>query len=412
MRLEIKGKETQNAVVRAPRSKSMAHRLLICAGLADGTSIIRGIDISDDTLATIDCLQALGADISLIGEDGRSSKDIELSQDVTLEVKGIDPFSAESARLHCRESSSTLRFMAPVSTLSGGEMTLSGSRTLMSRPMSVYEELFTEKGLKYEMADTAMLVQGSLPPGTYTVPGNISSQFISGLLFALPLLGGDSRIVIEGRAESRPYIEMTLEVLSKFGVWAGWEQDGSVLAIPGGQKYKAQDVDVEGDWSGASYLLALGAQVTGLEKNSTQGDKACVEYFRQLDEGQAEIDITDCPDLGPVLAAYAAGRHGCRLTGTKRLRYKESDRAAVLQEELAKFGIDTVINENSISVSGGASAPSESLCGHNDHRIVMALAVLCAETGGVIDGAEAVNKSFPDFFDKLAETGVNYVREN
>lgn len=369
------------------------------------------MDVSEDILATVDCLRALGAEVSLVCGDGKENEKITLQQDAVIRVKGTDLDVSGPVILRCRESGSTLRFLAPAATLTGGEVTLTGSSTLMSRPLTVYDELFTEKGLRVVRTEEAMLAEGKLTPGTYTVPGNISSQFISGLLFALPLLNGDSRIVITGRAESRPYIDMTIEALGKSGVWAGWEQDGNILSIPGGQTYKAQDVCVEGDWSGAAFLIAAGAEVTGLDPISTQGDKICCEYFRKLDEGAAQLDITDCPDLGPVLAAYAAGRHGCTLLGTRRLRFKESDRGAAMKEELAKFGVRAEIEDDSITVGCGAKTPEETLCGHNDHRIVMALAVLCTMTGGTIDGAEAVNKSFPDFFSRLAEAGVTVTTE-
>lgn len=407
MRLEIRGTGIRTgAELSAPHSKSMAHRLLICAGLADGVSTVKAVDISEDILATVNCLKTLGAGITAVTDEGHQSEDVKIGQNVTLTVRGISRGSMRGSVLQCRESGSTLRFIAPLATLSGREITLTGSRTLMSRPMSVYDKIFAEKGLRMEHMEEALLVSGRLPAGTYKLRGDISSQFISGLLFALPLLYGDSRIVIEGRVESRPYIDMTIEALGQFGVWAGWEQDGQVISVPGGQSYTPQEVTVEGDWSGASYLFALGAGVSGLNAYSSQGDKACVDYFRQLDEEAATLDITDTPDLGPVLAAYAALRKGCTLTGTKRLSFKESDRSAAMQEELAKFGVDTEIAENSMTIGCGVKTPSEILKGHNDHRIVMALVVICAQTGGIIDGAEAVSKSFPDFFDKLQSIGI------
>lgn len=412
MKVRIEKSVKPLSAVAAPRSKSAAHRLLICAGLADGTSTVSGVDISEDILATIDCLRTLGAEISLVSENGQETEDIYLQPDAVLRVKGTDLDVYGPVILRCRESGSTLRFFAPAATLTGREVTLTGSRTLMSRPLTVYDEIFRERGIKVSRTDVSMQTEGSLTPGTYTVPGNISSQFISGLLFALPLIAGDSRIDIEGRAESRPYIDMTLEALRQFGVWADWEQDGSVLRIPGGQVYKAQDVSVEGDWSGAAFLIALGAEVTGLDADSSQGDKICCRYFGLLDEGPARLDITDCPDLAPVLAAYAASRHGCTLVGTRRLRFKESDRGAAMKSELEKAGICVELEENSIKVGCGAKAPAEAFDGHNDHRIVMALAVLSAVTGGVIEGAEAVNKSFPDFFDRLCAAGVTVIQED
>lgn len=378
--------------ISAPPSKSAAHRLLICAGLADGTSRISGISLSQDILATCDCLRSLGATV--------------LEEDDTLVITGTDVTRAKPAELGCRESGSTLRFFIPMCALSGSEMILQGSSILLSRPLSVYEKLFSENRLVFDAGSESVTVKGPLGAGEYTIDASISSQFISGLLFALPLAEGDSVLRLIPPVESRGYIDMTLDAMNKFGVEAKWT-DAQMLYIPGGQRYKADDLEVEGDWSNAAFFLAMGAGVSGLDSGSIQGDKVCVEYFRALDEGPAELNIADCPDLGPVLMAYAALRHGCRLNGTRRLRYKESDRIEAMKEELSKFGISVTAGDDTLTVSGDLHAPSLVLAGHNDHRVVMALAVMCAVTGGVIEGAEAVWKSFPDFFDRLRETGAS-----
>ena len=377
--------------VKAPPSKSMAHRLLICAGLSRGTSRIRGVSFSEDILATIDCLKALGAEVRIEGD--------------CVEVTGSDPEGPAVAVLPCRDSGSTLRFLTPVCLLSEAETRLIGSETLMKRPLMVYERLFAERGLLFKRTGNSLPLRGKLTPGEYCFAGNVSSQFASGLLFALPLLGEDSGIVLLPPVESRPYIDMTLSAMRAFGVKCAWESPERI-AVPGGQCYMPQELGVEGDWSNAAFFLAMGASVTGLDENSLQGDSVCREYFKALDAGFAELDLSDCPDLGPVLFVYAALRSGGRFSGTERLRMKESDRLASMREELAKCGAEIRLGENTITVGSGVKRPEVPLDGHRDHRIVMALSVLCTVTGGMIRGAEAVAKSFPDFFEQLRSVGV------
>ena len=377
--------------VKAPPSKSMAHRLLICAGLAQGKSRIYGVSFSEDILATIDCLKALGADIRTEGS--------------CVEISGTDPEGPACAVLPCRESGSTLRFLIPVCALSPAETRLIGSETLMKRPLAVYERLFAERGLQFRQSGNSITVKGKLPPGTYSFAGNVSSQFASGLLFALPLLTEASCIELVPPVESRPYIEMTVAALRFFGIETWWKKDNAV-AVSGRQCYMPRELTVEGDWSNAAFLIAMGISVTGLDKNSLQGDRICKDHFKALDEGCPELDISDCPDLGPVLFAYASLRNGARITGTERLRIKESDRCAAMKEELAKFGVEVRIGTNEVLVGNGAGKPNAPLNAHNDHRIAMALSVLCAETGGTILGAEAVSKSFPDFFEVIKSVGI------
>jgi 3-phosphoshikimate 1-carboxyvinyltransferase len=284
-------------------------------------------------------------------------------------------------------------------------MQLKGSPRLLSRPLSVYEEIAEKQGLTFERGPEGLTVCGRLKPGTFPVEGGISSQFISGLLFALPLLEEDSRIELIPPVESRSYIAMTREALRRFGVRT--EQEGeNTLLIPGRQRCTARTETVEGDWSNAAFFLAMGLDTEGLEEDSLQGDRVCREYFRALEQGRAELDLSDCPDLGPVLFAFAALHHGGVFTGTRRLRLKESDRGEAMKQELAKFGIKMAVEEDRITVGCGVRPPEEELCGHNDHRIVMALSVLCVQTGGTIRGAEAVAKSFPDYFTQLKNTGV------
>lgn len=373
--------------VTAPPSKSMAHRMLICAGLAKGESRIANVAPSEDILATLDCLDALGA----VGNmDERN-----------VTVRGTDIFSVSGgAVLPCRECGSTLRFLIPLCLLSGQSIVLKGSETLLRRPLSVYETLCSEQGLLFLRGSDALRLRGPLQSGSYAMDGGVSSQFVSGLLFALPLLPKDSTLRLLPPVESRPYIDMTLSAMRRFGVTATW-RDEQTLFLPGGQQYRPQNATVEGDWSNAAFFLAMGVPVEGLDPDSLQGDRSCVSLMERLQNEFSEVDLSDCPDLGPVLFAFAAAHHGGRFTGTRRLRDKESDRIAAMAAELNKFGITLSTEENTVTVGAGLHRPAETLDGHGDHRIVMALATLCVTTGGTIRGAEAVKKSFPDFFDRL-----------
>lgn len=387
-----------HGVVQAPPSKSMAHRMLLCAGLAEGESVVHNVAFSEDILATIDVMRALGADCRIDGD--------------TVTVTGADARDAHyDGVLSCRESGSTLRFCIPLLLLSGNEFTLTGKGRLMQRPQDVYADLCARQGLLFERSDETIRLRGPLHSGEYVLPGDISSQFISGLLFALPLKRQDSTLHILPPIESRSYIDITLQALSMFGVQAWWDDtDENTLFIPGGQHYSPREVTVEGDYSNAAFFGALAAfgddvTVTGLYP-SLQGDRVYARCFEQLQQGHATIDVTDCPDLGPILMAAAAVLHGALLTGTRRLRIKESDRGTVMAQELAKFGVHCSVQENTIEILPGIHAPERPLIGHNDHRIVMSCAVLLTRTGGRLSGAEAVAKSFPGFFDRLREIGI------
>ncbi len=395
MRAEIfpsKGK----GIMEAPPSKSMAHRLLICGGLAEGKSIIKGISSSEDMKATLDCLSAIGAKYEIAGDT------------VTVEGANIRNIP-ENAVLRCRESGSTLRFFIPICLLDGKKFTLTGSEKLLSRPLSVYEDIFKKQEIYFNRTEDKITIGGKLQSGIYEIPGNISSQFITGLLFVLPLMESDSEIKLIPPVESRSYINLTLDALKTFGIEVLWKGENS-LYVKGCQSYSATDAKVEGDYSNAAFfeaLKVLGSEIelTGLNSESLQGDKVYAEYF-PLIGGKTPIDISDCPDLGPILFAVAAAKGGASFTGTKRLKIKESDRATAMAEELKKFGIDVTVSEDSVTVHGGElKKPTEILSGHNDHRIVMSCAVLSTLTGGIIEGAEACGKSLPDFFDRIKNLG-------
>lgn len=401
MKIKIE-KGIARGTVCAPPSKSMAHRLLICAGLSDGECVVHGISDSEDMLATMDCLRALGVQCEKDGE--------------TVRVSGIDIRKAAAPKqLNCRESGSTLRFFIPIALMTGMETVLAGSRRLMERPLSVYEELFLQRGIGFRKTEREIKICGNLQSGDFELDGNVSSQFVTGILFALPLLDGDSRIVLRPPVESRSYIDMTLSALKLFGIEAEWQEE-NVLYIKGNQHYRAGEVFVEGDYSNAAFFAALnllGGQVKieNLREDSLQGDRIYEELFEKLKRPGAEIDLSDCPDLGPVLFAAAAAKHGGKFTGTSRLKIKESNRGEAMAKELQKFGVTAEVLEKEVFISGqGLRKPEECLDGHNDHRIVMSEAVLLTQTGGIIDGAEAVAKSFPDFFQKLASLGIEVER--
>ena len=384
--------------VKAPPSKSMAHRLLIAAGLSNGTSEIRGIADSEDVLATLDLLNALGARC-------------EKKEDVVT-VTGTDLRRTHAVGTpSCRECGSTLRFFIPLCLLLDEEITLSGSERLFARPLGVYEDLCREQGLTFRREQTSVTLRGPLRAGEFTLRGDVSSQFISGLLFALPLCNGNSTIRLLPPIESRSYIDMTLDALATFGVRAEWK-DELTLTVAGNQTYTPCHTEVEGDYSNAAFFLALrtlgmNVSVTDLPPSTRQGDRICCDYFDALEKGTPTLSIRDCPDLGPILMAVAAAKHGCVLTDTRRLAIKESDRGAAMAEGLAKFGVSVTLTDDTITVPGGLlRTPDVPLSGHNDHRIVMALTTLATLVGGSIMGVEAVRKSLPEYFQIMKSLGL------
>ncbi len=388
--------------VLAPPSKSMAHRMLMGAGLAEGISVVDNIDLSEDVKATLGILKALGAQYKI--EDHKAI------------VQGIGSRNLQTMHaLNCNESGSTLRFFIPL-LLSGGERAeFTGAKRLFERPLGIYEEICGEQGILFEKHEIGLTVEGQLQAGHFKVKGNISSQFITGLLFALPLLEEDSVLEVLPPIESRAYIDMTLEALETFGIQV--KQEENTFYIAGKQTYQAKDVTVEADYSNAAFLDAFNliggnVAVEGLREDTLQGDWIYKTYYEVLKEEHPIIDIAECPDLGPILMGIAAASNGARFTGTRRLRIKESDRGAVMAEELAKFGIQVDVMENEIMVHKGTLVtPSETLHSHNDHRIAMTMATLCSVTGGTIDGAESVKKSFPNYYDVIEQLGINVTRE-
>ena len=404
--------------VSAPPSKSMAHRAVLCSALAKGTSHIENLEFSKDISATLAAAGQLCARV----ESGPAD----------VLVEGLGHFRPVFGPVDCCESGSTLRFLIPLASLTGQSITFVGRGRLMERPQSVYETLYREQNLHFEQANGQLTVAGSLRSGEYTLAGNVSSQFISGLLFALPLLAGDSTLHLIPPVESRSYIDMTRSVQAAFGVQSHW-LDENTLAIPGGQHYRPCDYTVEGDYSQAAFPAVLGAAcggvtITGLAPETLQGDAAildilrrCGAVFTRTAEGISfekaplhgvDIDLADCPDLGPVLMVLGLLCEGTTvIRNAERLRLKESDRIAAMEAELRACGGVLESEGGTITVHGCTNrlhAPAGVLHGHNDHRVVMSLAVLALSTGIplTVDDAEAITKSWPNFFEAIKPLGA------
>ena len=317
--------------------------------------------------------------------------------------------------LDCGESGSTLRFLIPVALALRGGGRFTGRGRLMERPQKPYFDLFDEKGIAYRQEDGVLTVQGRLTPGTFALPGDVSSQFVTGLLYALPLLEGDSRITLTTPLESRGYVDMTLEALERFGIRAECP-DGRTLRVPGGQTYRPCRAAVESDYSQAAFYYAangLGGQVEilGLNPRSAQGDRCIVPYHMQLcGPGEAELDVSQCPDLVPPLAAHAALRQGItRIVNAARLRIKESDRLTAVTQVLTALGADVVEGADRLTITGQPEglAGGVTVDSHNDHRIAMMAAIAatrCAAPVTII-GAECVAKSYPDFWEDYERLG-------
>jgi len=398
MKVKILPSKTSGEV-SAPPSKSFMHRYLIGSVLSRGKCVIKNVSDSDDILATIGCIEKLGGNVK---RDGNI---------VTVIPQDISQI--EDVVFDCRESGSTLRFFIPVVLALGAKnCKFSGSERLLARGVKEYEKLFENSSVTIKSDENSIVIDGKLKAGNYEISGEVSSQYTTGMLFALAVLDGKSTLKITGKVESRSYVDMTIKVLKDFGADIT-ETEKDNFEINGKGRLNPGEFTVEGDWSNAAFLLALSRltgkiDVSGLNENSEQGDKICVEAFETLDCENAEIDLENCPDLAPILFAYAAYKNGGKFINTRRLKVKESDRASVMAEELKKFGAVVKVYENSVEIEKTMlKPPVMPLYGHNDHRVVMALSVLSAVFGAEIDGAEAVNKSYPKFFDEIRKAGVN-----
>ena len=395
-----------HGAVTPPPSKSQAHRLILCAALAGGRSVIRNLAFSQDIRATLGCVSALGA-----------SWTEQESGVIAVDGIGGRAYSGALPHLDCGESGSTLRFLIPIALAVAGGAEFSGRGRLMQRPQKPYFDLFDRMGIKYEQKDDRLRVEGRLSAGEYRLPGNVSSQFFTGLLYALPLLEGQSRIIPTTALESEDYIRMTIQAQKLAGLSVEELPDGGYAVQ--GQRYRAMDVAVEADWSQAGFWYAaknLGSDLTicGMDEQSLQGDRRIAEFAALLGrEGDREIDVSQCPDLVPPLAAMAALRKGdCRITGAARLRIKESDRLAAVTAALNAMGArveefpEELLIHGVSSLKGGAVIDC---C--NDHRIAMMCAVAATRSVGgetVLQGAECVRKSYPDFWQVYRALGGDF----
>ena len=416
MRARITPAKIDSGNITIPPSKSLAHRAIICACLAPGRSVISNIDYSVDIRATIEGMRHLGASI-------KEDKD-------TLFIDGIETFQYDGDVVNCHESGSTLRFFLPLFSLTGKRATFSGSKRLIERPQNVYEMLFQEQGIDFVRTYPNIIIDGRLKPGELTLKGNVSSQFITGLLFALPLLEADSKIHIEPPFESRSYVDLTIQMLKRFQIIVEYE-DAYTLAIKGNQQYQPTDVLVEGDYSQLVFWASLGVlnhsvETHGLDLHSLQGDKKTIDIFQSmnagikvLDDGYqfcpgtlngTVIDLNDCPDLGPMLFALATQANGkTTFQNAGRLRIKESDRIEAMETELKKLGCSISSTFGTVTITGPVKLQGNvTLHGHNDHRIEMALSILAtiADEPITIDDAQAISKSYPGFFKDLASCGI------
>ncbi len=403
-----------SGTVSVPPSKSAAHRAIICAALARGVSVLSPIDFSDDILATLRAVSALGAAIIMEGS--------------TLTIDSTNLFHVQDAILDCGESGSTLRFFIPVCAAGGIRTVFTGRGKLPERPIGIYLDCLPEKGVTcLTEGGLPLAISGILQSGTYRIAGNVSSQFITGLLLALPLLEGDSEILLTTPAQSVGYIDMTIAMMHRFGVEVdatphGWK-------IRGSQIYHPQHFTIEGDWSQAAFFMtagALGGSITidNLDIHSCQGDKACMDIYRRFgakvteENGKVtvepgtlhgiEIDASDIPDMVPALAVTAAFAEGTTvIRGAARLRIKECDRLAAMADGLTRLGAAIHETADGLVITGVPSLRGAEVESYHDHRIVMAFAVAALRCSGsvCITDWESVRKSYPNFFEDYQQLG-------
>lgn len=412
-KLVLHNGKTKKADIYVPSSKSYIHRYIISASLAKGTSKISNVSMSNDIDATLSCVENLGASYKLIGD--------------TIEINGGLEFGKE-VNLNCGESASTMRFMVPVSIAKKNKVRLTGTSTLLKRPLNVYTEIFDKFGVSYEYKPGEYIdIDGQMPYGEIEVAGNISSQFITGLLYTLPTLSGDSVLKITSNPESQPYIDITLDVLEKSGI-AIEKVSNTQYNIKGNQKYTSRDFVAEGDYSQAAFFLVAGMFVGGIRlhnlgTNTRQGDSAIVDLLKAMGgkiyfdddvliaekselKAVGEIDAKEFPDIVPVLSlacALAEGRTIIR--NIERLRIKECDRVEATVDMLKRFGADITSTESEIIINGKDKLNSAEIDTFNDHRIAMTAAVASLVCDGdvVIQNPKCVNKSYPRFFEDFGK---------
>ena len=422
----IKGKKLEGAVLPPP-SKSMLHRYIISASLAKGVSKIRNINFSDDIVATIEGMKKFGASI-------------EFKEDINsnyLEIDGTNTFNENflnnNSIIDCKESGSTLRFLLPLALIKKNIISFKGEGKLFTRPLKPYFENFDKYGIKYFYEnENQLFLDGELKAGTYEIDGNISSQFITGLLFSLPLLQSSSKILLRGKLESSSYIDMTLDCLKKFGIEIK-NKNYSEFIIEGNQTFKSADLTVEADFSQAAFFLVANAtgskiDIQGLNENSLQGDKKIIDFINLIDNAQYGkrliIDGSETPDIIPILSLKAAMKNvETEIVNLSRLRIKESDRLSATVCELKKMGFDIKEKKDSILINSRYEENSVintlygddminlsepvAVSSHADHRIAMLLAIAstCFDGEILLDNLDCVKKSYPNFWEVFTNLG-------
>lgn len=416
--IRIKGKQQLKGEIMIPPSKSLSHRAIIASGLSDGGKIENLIQ-SQDIIATTQCMSQLGAQYKKENDD--------------YIVKGATyPLTCSETVFDCHESGSTLRFMIPIAMMSGEDISFEGCGKLTTRPLDPFFDIFKQQDIAYDYKGALPLkVKDSIRPDTFNIPGDISSQFITGLMYTLPLLDGDSEINITSNLESKGYLDLTMDVLRDFGITIE-NDDYKKFRIPGNQRYIGRNYRVEGDYSQVAFWIVaglIGGQITCLDMNadSSQGDKEVVEIVQRMagdiivekDRMMIEksetkptvIDASQCPDIIPVLTVLAAVTPGqTEIINAKRLRIKECDRLHAIATELNKLGADVTELEEGLIINGKTTLKGGQVKGWNDHRIVMSLAVasLVCEDDVYIEGCEAINKSYPHFFEHFKSLGGTF----
>ncbi len=379
--------------VNIPASKSCAHRALICAALADGVSHINGVTFSKDIEATINAMTALGASFEADGD--------------SITVRGVTDIPSY-ADIDCNESGSTLRFVMPIASVLGTDSVFHGRGRLPERPIDIYKRELGRNGVRFVTESMPYELTGRLKGGRFEVEGNVSSQFITGLLFALPLCEEDSEIVLTSHLESRPYVDITLDILKRFGIEITETDSG--FTVRGGQKYAPHDEKVEGDYSQAAFFYVANAMGSGVMMNnlapdSVQGDRRIEDIIARSGKN-AEIigfeeDCSDIPDLVPILSVLGAyGKQRSVIYNAERLRIKESDRLAACADMLGRLGGNVTVTSDGLIIEPNGRLHGGEVDSFGDHRIVMAAAIAALGATGdvIIHGAEAAEKSYPDFF--------------
>lgn len=403
-----------SGTVNAPPSKSAMQRAIACALLARGRSELHNPSLCDDAYAALNMAECLGA--------------TTIKQDRVIIVDG--GYKPHCNELFCGESGLGARLFAPLASLNAGWMQINGSGSLLKRPMNMLSETLGQMGVEVISRGgfLPLKIRGPMKGGLAFVDGSLSSQLLTGLLIALPVVKEDSRLIVRD-LKSKPYIDLTIDILNHFGVEL-INENYSLFSIPGSQEYKASSYKVEGDWSGAAFLLVLAAlagdiRVKGLSPGSTQSDRKVLDVLRdagahvEISAGEVRVrkaalkpftaDLSDCPDLAPPLAVLASFCHGKSIiSGTERLKVKESDRGSALMKEMSALGVRIMNYDNRIEIEGPSLISKGRVNSHGDHRISMALTILSVASGGKVSvsGAESVNKSYPSFHDDLGKLGV------